>query len=1069
LTRCPRCGEENPERFRLCGYCGASLHAAQPSQREVRKVVTVLFCDIAGSTPLGEDLDPESMRRLMSRWFALAREVLERHGASVEKFIGDAVMAVFGIPTMHEDDALRAVRAAGELSTALARLNQGLQAEFGVRLQTRTGIDTGEVVAGGPGGRSADAETLVTGDAVNTAARLQQAAAPGEILISRQTRSLVRDAISAQPVAPLALKGKAQPQAAYRLDSVTPGAAAHARRFDSPLVGRDQEVRLLTDAFERAATERSPQLFTLLGAAGVGKSRLLAEVLAHIGARATILRGRCLPYGEGITYWPLRDAIHAVAGVGEGDDTAAVRSKVAALLAGERDADVLTSRLLEAAGLGEEPGPPDEVAWAVRRLFERLARERPLVVVLDDIHWAEPAMLDLIEHVIDWTRDRSVLLVCLARQELLEARPTWGGGKLNATAVLLEPLHRSAADELLGNLLGGTSLPEAVRRRITEAAEGNPLFVEEMVGMLVDDGALTREQGRLVPARDLSDVSVPPSIRALLAARLDRLPSEERTIAERAAVVGRTFERGAVVELAPDEMRLAVPGRIMALVRKELIRPDEPGLAGDETFRFRHLLIRDAAYERLPKEERAELHERFASWLERVAGGRLQEYEEIVGYHLEQAYRYREQLGSVDERARRLGIRASGLLRASGRRALDAVDPHAAVALLVRAESLLPEAHPERGALSLLVANAGWAVGDLELTGAALARAETEAEASGDHHSLWRARLAAAEARLYTDPATRTADVDALGERALAEFRAAGDTVGEGYAWRLIALVSLMHARWDEMRERMLKALACLEGSADSQIKGAMASSVAGACVFGPTPPEDGLRIVADLEPYHRTRVARANADQRRAHLLAFMGRFEEADALIARSTAALRELGLAAEIAGQGLGVGEVRRYQGDLDAAERAYREASEGLEAIGETSIRSTVVALQALMAAELGRYRDALDLTTTAQALGSSDDATTNVYWRASRALALAGLGHLTSAVELAREAVALTDPTDMLLMQGDARAALAAVLHSAGDDEAAAAMAREAIVRFEAKGATAMVERTVERFAAILSA
>jgi class 3 adenylate cyclase len=575
MPTCASCGQENPEGFKFCGECGASLVAEAPQPREVRKTVTVLFSDVTGSTALGERLDPESLRRVLARYFEAAGQVIERHGGTVEKFIGDAVMAVFGVPRVHEDDALRAVRAACELREVVASLNDELERDYGTRLELRIGVNTGEVVTG-------TEERLATGDAVNVAARLEQAAAPREILLGAETLRLVRDAVEAEPTEPLELKGKRETLVAHRLVTLHEEGPAFARRLDAPLVGRETELRRLHDVFDQAVRDRSCQLFTLLGVAGVGKSRLTAEFLFSL-ADATVVRGRCLPYGEGITYWPVVEVLQQLPPAGE--------------LGLERAALEAIEGLL---GEGQVVASSEEIAWAVRKLLEAAAESSPLVVLFDDIHWGEPTFLDLLEHVADLSREAPLLLLCLARPELLDRRPAWGGGKLNATTVLLEPLSSGETDDLLEHLLGQAELGHDLRFRIREAAEGNPLFVEEMVALVEESGD--------------GEVSVPPTIQALLAARLDQLEPSERRVLERGSVEGRVFHQSAVQALAPEETQVA--NRLTSLVRKELVRPDKAQLPGEDAYRFRHLLIRDAAYEALPKATRAELHDRFASWLQ---------------------------------------------------------------------------------------------------------------------------------------------------------------------------------------------------------------------------------------------------------------------------------------------------------------------------------------------------------------------------------------------------------------------------------------------------------------------
>src|SRR6266508_2569241 len=485
----------------------------------------------------------------------------------------------------------------------------------GVRLHARSGVNTGEVVTGDP----AIGDALVLGDAVNVAARLEQAAPPGEVLLGQPTFRLVRDAVQVEPVPPLHLKGKQAPVAAWRLLGVAPGAPGHARRQDAPIVGREPELRLFDWVSERVSATAACHLLTVLGQAGVGKTRLVAEVVR--GLDATVLRGRCLSYGEGITFWPVAEVVHQAAG-----------------------------RVAQLIGLEATPVPVEEAAWAFRRLLEVLAGPGTLVVVLDDLHWAEPTLLDLVEHVADYVRAAPILLVAIARPELLEQRPGWAGGKLNATTVLLEPLGEVESAELLASLAGPAALPEGARRGITRAAEGNPLFLEELLAALVEEGRLRREDGRWVAAADLAALGIPPSIQALLTARLDRLDDADRAILERASVVGQAFELSAVLELSPPERRHEVPGRLGALARRELLRQVPSRLAGDEGFQFRYHHPRDAAYDSIPKQARAELHERFASWLERTSGPRLREVEEILGYHLERAWRYRVELGTAEER-----------------------------------------------------------------------------------------------------------------------------------------------------------------------------------------------------------------------------------------------------------------------------------------------------------------------------------------------------------------------------------------------------------------------------------
>ena len=580
MPNCPACSAAVGAEARFCESCGAPLGSFGDEQR---KVVTVLFCDVVDSTALGESIDPEALRALLARYFEQMRRIVAAHGGFVEKFIGDAVMAVFGVPVVHEDDAFRACRAAAEMREALPALG----------IQGRIGVNSGEVVTG-------TAERLATGDAVNVAARLQQAAEPGEVLIGEATLALVGAAVEADPVAPLALKGKAEPIPAYRLVSVleVPWRAQEGR-----FVGRVDELALLRESWRRAGARQSCELVTDIGEAGVGKSRLVAESLAEVEAR--VVQGRCLPYGDGITYWPV---IEVMKQLDARPTDPAAAAPIASLL-GETD----------------QGTSADEIAWAFRKLLEQ---EAPLAVVFDDLHWGEETFLDLLEGIALLSSGAPLLLVCMARPELLDRRPQWPVG------LRLGPLSGAQVSELIGDR---AAMP--LGERIARAAGGNPLFVLEMLAMLDQAGG---------------EVVVPPTLRAMLAARLDQLDAGDRRVLERGAVEGEVFHRGAVQALAPEEPQ--VTHRLAALVRRELIRPEKAQFPGEDGFRFRHSLIRDVAYDALPKATRAELHERFAAWLE-GHGSTLVELDEVLGYHLEQAYRYRIELGPPDAGAETLADR----------------------------------------------------------------------------------------------------------------------------------------------------------------------------------------------------------------------------------------------------------------------------------------------------------------------------------------------------------------------------------------------------------------------------
>jgi class 3 adenylate cyclase len=642
------------------------------------------MADVQGSTLAGEPLDPESARLPLGRCFQEIRVILERHGGTVEQVVGDAVLAVFGIPLVHEDDALRGVRAALEMRDALAALNDQLGDELAVNLAMRVGVNTGEVVATWGTGWA----TQVTGDAVNVAARLRQAAGSGEILLGEGTHDLIRWAIDAVPTGAIDPLGTSAWTRAFRLLAVTPDLTGHPQRFNSPLVGRERERRLLESAFEQATADDTCQLFTLLGAAGVGKSRLVHEFLRLARPEAAVLRGRCPPYGERVAFWPVAETIKQAAGISDADTAADVRGKIEALLGADQRAATIVDQVAAIIGLSEAPSSSDETFRAIRNVYESIARTRPLVIVFDDVQWGEPFFLDLIEHLADTSRGTPILLLVIARPELLDERPGWAGGKLHATSVVLGPLNDAEISRLVANLLDGWVASSALERKIMEAADGIPLFVEEFLAMLLDEGLVRRAGDEWVGMTDLETIETPASIKALLAARLDHLPIRERELLELAAVVGKTFTREAVEALVDPDARPDIARRLESVVRREVIRPDRSSPDVVDGYRFRHILIRDAAYAALSKSERAELHERFADFQERAAGDRLTEYEEVVGYHLEQATHYRQGLGRDDERTRDLARRAAQLLGAAGIHAIQRGDAVASSRLLERCRAM---------------------------------------------------------------------------------------------------------------------------------------------------------------------------------------------------------------------------------------------------------------------------------------------------------------------------------------------------------------------------------------------
>ena len=962
---CAACGHTNSVSARFCEECATPLAAAS-SFREQRKTVTVVFCDVTGSTALGEATDPEALRALLARYFVRMKGIVESHGGTVEKFIGDAVMAVFGVPRVHEDDALRAVRAAAEMRDALPELG----------VQARIGVNTGEVVTG-------TEERLATGDAVNVAARLEQAAQAGEILIGAATLALVRAAVEAEAVEPLPLKGKSEPVAAFRLSAVK---GAVSRRHDVPMVGREQELADLRSAYDEAVRDRRCRLFTVVGAAGVGKSRLAYEFLA--GVQARVVRGRCLSYGEGVTYWPVVEVLKQLDALPSDPVAAAsVRSVL-------RETDVGAS--------------PEEIAWGFRKLLEEQASAKPLICLFDDIQWAEQTLLDLIEHIALLSRGAPILVLCLARSELVESHPDW------PVALRLEPLAPTQVGALIPD-----ALSDDLRDRITRAAGGNPLFITEMVALAAEtDG----------------EVVVPPTLRVLLAARLDQLDQSERAVLDRGAVEGEIFHRGAVQALTEGA---GVTPRLVSLVRKGLIRPDAAQIPEDDAFRFRHLLIRDAAYDALPKSTRAELHERFADWLE-DHGSSLVELDEILGYHLEQAARYKAELGVPDER---LALRAGERLARAGRRILIPGNEQPAQRLLERALTLT---RPFRLDVGLEVDLAlAFHYEDVARAAAICDEAARRARAEGYEPQEALARVTADLHRLFM---VEEPDVDGLEARALDARRRLeeiGDELGLMQVWMVLGYgVANSRGRMGDW-----------EHASKQQIRHARAVGrfwgddfgLAVALLFGPTPADEALREMDELLPGFTHPLYML----KQAILVAMLGRFDEAWAFAGPANQRLEEFGSARGAAW----LADISALAGDYEAAARFGRKSVDAFREQGHLAFVALYGVRLGRWLCMLRRFDEAEPLAQRASGVRSQEG---EWIWRQVQARVCADRGEHAEAERLAREAVALVDRTDMLSFQGDAYRDLGEVLAAAQRSDDSAWAFEQALERYERKRNLAMV-------------
>ena len=1046
MINCPSCGEENPPKFRLCGYCGTPL-AAVPAlpTHEVRKTVTIVFCDLKDSTALGERVDAEALHEIKERYFGAMAAEITRHGGKIEKYIGDAIMAVFGLPRAHEDDALRAVRAAAGMRSALARVNEDLLGRYGVALANRTGVNTGEVVANDDANAN---QKLATGDAVNVAARLEQAAPVGQIYLGELTYRLVRDAVDVEAVEPLEVKGKVQRLTAYRLVAAL-GLDGHVRRHDTPLVGRDAELALLEAVYREACERPVARLVTVIGHAGAGKTRLTAEFVDRRAGHARVLRGRCLPYGDGITFWPLRGVVGEAAGIREDDSPDAARAK---LLASAGDAAV-ADRLAAAIGLSTAAFVLHETNWAARKFLERLAAKSPVVAFIDDIHWAEKAFLDLMEHVLDTASSAPIVLLATARHDLLEEHPKWSERE-RASRLLLGPLNDAASAQVVENLLGSAGLPQEVVGKIVAAAEGNPLFIEQMLSMLLDADVLRQEGGKWVRGAGNSDIAVPPTIHALLEARLDNLGREERVAVEPASVIGVEFAQHALESLAPEAIRPSMAKHLGTLTRKQFIDPAASRDA-ETIYRFHHHLVRDTVYNGLLKRTRATLHINFVRWADRINAerGRELEFQEILGYHLEQAHRYLAELGPLDEQGIAIGADAAQRLSNAAKRAFARGDMHAADNLFRRAIALLGENDPARLALLPEFGEVLLELGNFTQARTVLAEAQAAAERAGNRRIAASAQLLRMRVRIFSaEPGDWNDEALRLADESIPLFERESAHPELARVWRLMSIVHGMAGRYGQASDDMTRSMEHARLAGDERLIARNAMGLAVNTLLGPTPVP---QVIVQCEQMIAAGLSDRQAESRLLCTLALLhamnGEFDKARALYQRGRGMLRELGQGVMAASAGIDILNIEILAGDLVAAEREVMPDYEFLARLGETYTLSTMAAMLSRVVRDQGRDADALVFSQVAEGATAADDIESQALWRSIRAPIIARTGNLAEAESLARAAVEFSQKTDAPQLRGDTLSELAAVLLLAGRIDEARQAIGSAIAIYAAKG------------------
>jgi class 3 adenylate cyclase/tetratricopeptide (TPR) repeat protein len=960
----------------------------------------VLFVDIVDSTRLVTGADPEVVRRRVTRFFETVSQCVEQHGGIVEKFAGDAVMAAFGVPQAHEDDALRAARAALAMRAAVEEL----------QLEARIGIEAGEVVVEGT------ESTFATGEAVNLAARLQEAARPGEILVGPTAYRLAAGSLVVEDAGPLELKGIDGHLRAWRVVDMLDGPVRPIGPR-APLVGRDAELDLLENTFNRSLRDSRAHLFTIYGEAGVGKSRLTREFLDGV-ERASVLIGRALPYGEGVTYWPLAEMVKAAAGISDDDPLEEAFEKLRECCAEEAVADVLglAAGLMEAL---EGERSPQEIAWATREVMQGIADVQPLILLFEDIHWAEAPLLDLIEHLADWVR-APVLIVCLARPELLDIRPGWGGGRVRSTAIELEPLSEEESAELVEQLLNQLTgaageRPRSLPQEALERTEGNPLFVEETIRMFLESGKGDDSSGR-----------VPDTLQALIAARIDHLAPGAKTLLQRASVIGRVFWKGALEHLSPD-----VPNQEALLDdllhREFLLREPRSSISGETAYRFKHALIREVAYTGLAKLARAQYHARFAEWLAERTGGELIE---IRAYHLDHAVQFLTELeGAPPEE---LAEETATALVKAAKRAIAREAYSNARALGLRALEL----RPTLGA-RYVAARAAWRLNDWSAVQVEMSKVRDQARLEDDRVYEALALTALGEASLKRDGDAAYAKT--LVDEALTILPQDSDAVAHFDALTARAVIGAWLGSGEDYVRYMERAYVKALDVGRKDLQTIAAQALASAHIMRLELDEAEILLTRALELAGESGSVRARISATLAYagFLRVKGELDAAQTMMEEVRATAEEFGMEPVLAAALLKLGWLARARDDLKGSEKVLREALRIIVSRGDRGLVPDYQAALATTLADLGKIDEGERLALEARVNAVPEDTSCQIFAMTALAIIRAAQDRDSEAEELFTAATALAEESDLALIELHPLEHLTKFLRARGRDEDAA--------------------------------